>query len=335
MKTISWLILLACLSAKWTSSPFAAETALVKRDAVNVRGQHSTASEVITQLKKGDKVTVLEEITIKKPKPDEPSKWLRIQMPSTVPVWVFAQYINTDNKTVKAARLNLRAGPGENYSVVGVLEKGALIKPIRTIEEWIEVETPETAYAFIAENLVDRGSQSAVAEKPELTATKPKPVEATQPVTIPPAMETVKIDAAPKPPTDAAPLMIQPGETAILPPPAATTNIMAAPLLTPPPLGVPSTPVEDPAPKRTVRREGVVRGANSIQAPTAFELHSKETGKVLNYLYATSTNIVLKKYRGKNVFITGEEAMDERWRNTPVLKIESLELAPDANEQPH
>ena len=35
-------------------------------------------------------------------------------------------------------RLNLRAGPGENYSVLGRLEKGAAVKSIRTIEEWME-----------------------------------------------------------------------------------------------------------------------------------------------------------------------------------------------------
>ena len=330
MKTISWLIVVLCLSAKWLSSTFAAETAIVKRDAVNVRGQHSTASEVITQLKKGDKVTVLEEITIKKPKSDEPAQWLRIQMPSNVPVWVYSQYINTENKTVKAARLNLRAGPGENYSVVGVLEKGAAVKPIRTVEEWMEIESPDTAFAFIAENLVERGNQPLVAEKTEANIPKAKPVETVQPLVVPPPINTVNTETAPVLPKDTAPLLITSKENEL--PVPSQTNAMPPSIITPPPLGIPAVKSDEPAPKRIVRREGVVRGSISIQAPTAFELHSKETGKTLNYLYVTSTNIVLKKYRGKKVFITGEEAMDERWQNTPVLKIDSLELAPETNE---
>src|SRR5689334_12979685 len=63
-------------------------TAKVKQEAVNVRGQASFIGEVITHLKKGETVTVLEEIALKKPKKDEPAKWAKILMPTNTPVWV-------------------------------------------------------------------------------------------------------------------------------------------------------------------------------------------------------------------------------------------------------
>jgi uncharacterized protein YraI len=63
-------------------------------------------------------------------------------MPTNVPVWINASFIELTNSTVKPARLNMRAGPGEKHSVVGLLERGAAVKPIRTTDEWMEIETP-------------------------------------------------------------------------------------------------------------------------------------------------------------------------------------------------
>src|SRR6185503_505077 len=96
---------------------------------------------------RGDKVTVLERITVEKPKADEPTNWAKIKLPENTPVWVFAPFVK-DSK-VAATRLNLRAGPGENYSVLGRLNRGDDIKEIRKVEEWMEVQAPKDAYAFI------------------------------------------------------------------------------------------------------------------------------------------------------------------------------------------
>src|ERR1043165_4279249 len=52
--------------------------AIVKQNNVNVRGQADINSEVVIRLKKGDQVSILEEITLKKTKVDEPDKWARI-----------------------------------------------------------------------------------------------------------------------------------------------------------------------------------------------------------------------------------------------------------------
>lgn len=112
----SWVFTLGAFAC------FGQETGTVLEDRLNVRGQPSLAGEVITQLKKGETVSVLEEIAASKPKPGEPAKWLRIQMPANTPVWVSAAYIDAATKTTKPNRLNVRAGPGENFSVVARLE---------------------------------------------------------------------------------------------------------------------------------------------------------------------------------------------------------------------
>jgi len=69
-----------------------------------------------------------------------------------------------------------------------------------------------------------------------------------------------------------------------------------------------------------------VRGTFSIQSPTRFELVSPDTGKVINYLYTTSSSLDLRRYKGMRIIVTGEEGLDERWRNTPVITIQKIQV---------
>jgi hypothetical protein len=75
-----------------------------------------------------------------------------------------------------------------------------------------------------------------------------------------------------------------------------------------------------------VQREGIVGGTVSIQAPTHYQLESLDNGKVIDYLYTTSTNVVLKRYAGLTVLVQGEEGLDERWPNTPVITIQKIQV---------
>ena len=69
-------------------------------------------------------MTVLSQINLDKHKADEPAQWAKIALPASAHVWVCAKYIDATNNTVLPKKLNLRAGPGENYSVLGVIERG-------------------------------------------------------------------------------------------------------------------------------------------------------------------------------------------------------------------
>jgi hypothetical protein len=83
---------------------------------------------------------------------------------------------------------------------------------------------------------------------------------------------------------------------------------------------------EEPLPPRIVQREGVVRGTASIQAPTKFELVSPENGRAINYLHTTARDLDLRRYKGLRIVVTGEEGLDERWRNTPVITIQRIQV---------
>jgi len=265
------------------SEPLVPGSATVIASNVNVRGQARLNSEIVTRLTKGDTVTVLEEITLKNSKPDEPSAWAKIVLPAKAHAWVHSQFVDATNKTVIPKKLNLRTGPGENYSVIGTLQKGDAVKEVETKENWIKIDAPVNAFAFVAAAYLKSEAAKPVEPAPtqiaEAKPTAPPPVE-------PPTVET----------------------------PA-------------PPVAPPATPaVEEPPPKRIVQREGIVRGTTSIQSPTHYALVSPDTGKTINYLYTTSRFLDLSRYKGLRIIVTGEEGLDDRWPNTPVITIQKIQV---------
>ncbi len=118
--------------------------------SLTARGQAGLKGEVVAHLKQGDTVTVLSQINLDKHKVNEPAQWAQIAFPSSAHVWAFAKFIDKANNTVLSKKLNLRGGPGENYSVLGSIERGTAVNIIRTKGEWVEIEPPANAYAFVA-----------------------------------------------------------------------------------------------------------------------------------------------------------------------------------------
>jgi uncharacterized protein YgiM (DUF1202 family) len=284
---------LKAAAAALRADPLEPGPATVIASNVNVRGQARLNSEIVGRLTKGDTVTVLEEVTLKNSKPDEPSAWAKILLPPDIRVWVHSMYLDA-NKTVTPPRLNVRGGPGENYSVLGLLLRGETVNQVSARGDWIQIEAPTNAYAFMAAQY--------------LRQEPPAPVVAAVPVEPPtPAVVAEPPSVAPET-TDTPPAPIEPPVVDVNEPPAQ----IEAPL------------VEEPPPPRIVQREGFVRGTVSIQAPTAFALISPQTGRTINYLYTSSTNLDLSRYKGLHIIVTGEEGLDERWKNTPVITIQRI-----------
>ncbi len=170
----------------------------VKISNVNVRGRPSFAGETLGHVQKGDTVTVLEQITLGRTTKNEPADWAEIALPTGIPVWVDGEYIDAEAKTIKARRVNLRGGPGENFSVLGRLEKGATVKVIKKERGWAAIEAPTNAYAFVAAEFLEMLPPPAVV----VTAPPPVPAADAQPVaaaTPTPADATAPTAPAPGP----------------------------------------------------------------------------------------------------------------------------------------
>lgn len=291
-------------AAELKTVPLVAGPAVVDATHVNVRGQPRLNSEVVARLAKDQRVTVVEEITRNNSGPDEPSAWAKILLPSDVHVWVNTGFIDSASKTVKPKKLNVRGGPGENYSVLGRMERGDTVNPINTKGDWTEIEAPTNAYAFVAAQYLKQEPASAV-------STPVEPVATTATVTNEPALAAAAVETPTNTPT--ADLAANTPAAVTEQPVAAETN------------SAPAHP-DEPPPKRVVQREGIVRGTTSIQAPTHFELISPENHNTVDYLYTSSPNLDLRRYKGLRIIVTGEEGLEERWGNTPVITIEKIQV---------
>jgi hypothetical protein len=237
---------------------------------INARGQAGLKGEVVAHLKKGETVTVLDQINLDKHKANEPAQWAKIALPSSTHVWINSKYVDAASKTVSAKKLNMRGGPGENYSVLGVIERGSAVNEITTKGDWMQIDPPGNSYAFVA----------AMYLKQEAPAPAPTPVPEAQPMA-----------AAPSEPT--------------------------AP------------------PVRVVSHEGVVRPVGSIAAPTKYELYDPATDVNINYLYTTSPSLDLSRYVNMRIIVTGEEGLDARWKDTPLINIQSIQvIAQNAVQHP-
>jgi uncharacterized protein YgiM (DUF1202 family) len=299
--------------------------ATVKTGNVNVRGRASFTGETLGHVQKGDTVIVLEQITLSRTTKDEPAEWAQIAMPAGIPVWVDGEYIDAEAKTIKARRVNLRGGPGENFSVVGRLEKGAAIKEIKTERGWVAIEAPTNAYAFVAAEFLEMLPPPAVV----VTAPPPAPTPAPEPQVVnitTPAAPAVAAPTAPAP----GPQKSETEQELEALHRATAAEAAPAPVPVPAPAAEPApaaAATNEPVKPRVVTREGFVRRAFNIQAPTDFELHDIQSGKLIDYL-KPKPGQNFKIFIGTRVTITGPEAMDPRWTRTPVLEVESVDLMP-------
>jgi hypothetical protein len=297
------------------SAPLVAGPASVVASNVNVRGQAKLNSEVITRITKGQQVVVLEEIILKNSGPDEPSAWAKIILPATAHVWVHASFVDATTHAVKATKLKLRGGPGENYSMLGVLQKGDTVKEISVKGDWIEIEPPGDAYAFVAAQYLKQDATGALAasappnpDAPLVDTNTPAPVT---PLTNETALASPPVEIAAVPTVTNTPSL----DNSLTNPPAIETAS-----------GLPDAAADEPPPRRIVQHEGIVRGTGSIQAPTPFALISPDNGKPINYLHSSSASLDLHRYKGLRIIVTGEESLDERWRNTPVIDIQRIQV---------
>ncbi|MGO8767021.1 MAG: SH3 domain-containing protein [Limisphaerales bacterium] len=279
--------------------------ATVSASHVNIRGQAGLNGEAISHLAKGDTVTVLEQINLKKHASDEPAQWAKVAYPTNASIWVAAKYIDANN-TVSTKKLNLRAGPGENFSVVGVLNSGDSVSPIETKGHWMKITPPTNSYAFIAAMYltqtpeeVAQNTPPPAAEAQPMPAPTPTPVPAPQPIVAennqPPAPEQAQ---SPVPPT---------------------------------PETIPQVTYDSSIP-RVVSHEGVVRHVSSPITPTTYELYSLATDQNIDFLYAPTTNLDLGQYVGMQIIVTGQEDLAARWQ-IPVLTVQQIVVV-NANAVP-
>ena len=275
---------------------------------VNIRAKATIHSEVITQMQDGETVFVEEVILRPEAKGKDPARWAKIAYPTSASAWVHSLYVDAESGAVKPRKLNVRAGPGENYTSIGGLRSGDTVAQLGSKGDWLLIQPPEGTTAYVAAKLLRQEAPPDV----EVAEATTEPVDTEVVESQPEIAEGTEAGEPEVAMVDEESVSImEPGATDLEPLPEV------APML--------ETVPEEPLPPRIVDREGIVRAFTSPHAPSHYKLVSADNGRLINYLYTTSTNLDLGRYVGLHIVATGEEALDERWR-TPVLTLKRIVL---------
>lgn len=116
--------------------------ARVKSDRVNMRAKPDGAGEVVAQ------ATLDERLRVRAVEPE----WVQVSPPDRVDLWVHKDFVK-DGLSV-GEKVNVRAGAGINFSVVGQYTRGERVEVRGQFGEWLKV-APSNSALWVSRDLVD------------------------------------------------------------------------------------------------------------------------------------------------------------------------------------
>lgn len=134
----------------WSSGIFADSfpfIGMVTKDGANVRAGSNTNFESLYQAKKGEKIIVQGKVY----------SWYKIALPKDKTCFISAKYVKAtgvDIGIVEANRVNIRAKPGENYTIIGQARQGETVKISGKSDGWYAISPLDNCYGWIHEKLV-------------------------------------------------------------------------------------------------------------------------------------------------------------------------------------
>ena len=152
MKTLKLLLLLTlvsflsdgpCFSASEENLP---KIGFVKNDDAQVRAGDNINFEPLCNLAKGDPVKII----------DKRYSWFKITLPKKAHIYIKNDYVDISQQKdigeVIAQSVNLRAGPGTKYSIMGQVSEPEIVTVVSEKDGWYEIEPPQGTAGWIHSN---------------------------------------------------------------------------------------------------------------------------------------------------------------------------------------
>jgi len=137
----------------------------VLKDNSNLRARAALNVEVAGQVAAG------QELAVKSMDLD----WVEVYVPTNIDFWVLGDYLK-DGQVVCRQKVNVRAGPGLNFTVVGQLNNGESVSLRGIHADWAKIAPPESCSLWISRPLVE-----IIAPEPPPAPARVGPVAAPQP----------------------------------------------------------------------------------------------------------------------------------------------------------
>ena len=242
---------------------------------INLRAKADPQSEVVGQV--GDGVILLAR--------SFQDQWVEVVPPDTIELWIHRDFIK-DN-AVTAPKLNYRAGPGINFSMMGTLYKGDKVTPIGEFGDWIKIKPPTGSSLWVSRQYVQVLEPEKA--KPAMSETAP-PMGAVR------SVDTGKVR------TVSAPVV----STIVSETENEGPKAVAQPEEPKAPADLQLIPLEGQG--RLVQRDGILRPVGFIFGrPTRFRLVRYDDDRGVTICYVRGNNGQLKDFVGERLLIRGRE----------------------------
>jgi N-acetylmuramoyl-L-alanine amidase len=149
-----------CFSSEDTEEDFP-KIGFIKDEVVDVRSGDNINFESLCRLRKGDAVKII----------GKRYSWFKVLLPSRAYLYIKSEYVDTASKkgegVVNALHVNLRAGPGTNYSIVGQVSKPGVVKVLSEEDGWSKIEPLEGVIGWIESSQVKFSMDDNIEEEVE------------------------------------------------------------------------------------------------------------------------------------------------------------------------
>lgn len=135
----------------------------VTGDRVSLRAKPDISSELLDRAMRGEELVFL----------GETNEWVAVQAPDSLHFWVSGEYLQ--NGVVVPAKLNIRSGPSQNYSVVHVAKKGDTVALRGEFNEWIKIAPPAGSRVWISKKYTEAIAPPEPEPEPEPVVVAPEP----------------------------------------------------------------------------------------------------------------------------------------------------------------
>lgn len=291
MKTNPTLLIWAALVAA-TAATLPAQTPVrITADRVNLRAQPRLTAEVIAQAAYDDRL-VAREIG---------AEWVAVGAPASVDLWVMKPYVQVPQNTIGAQRVNVRAGPGINYTIVDTLSLGDPVEPRgEEMGDWIKIAPPPNACVWVSREYVEVLAGTAAEPSAQIApSAEGAPAEKAAA-----RKKTARQKKSKAPPPAPAPEPVLP--TPIVSPSVPGTDAAAREIPVPPPAQLKLIPLEGQGRFKEV--EGELRAAPLInEAPTRYRIVRWQNNRwqILCHVYGEAAKF--RSLQDKRVRMKGRE----------------------------
>jgi len=293
------------LAAGAVRGPAADVSATIAGDRVNLRARPTLQAEVVGQVNDGDRIVVR----------SFSNEWVEVAPPAGIEFCVHRDFVKDGR--VQVSKLQVRAGPGINYSKVGMMVKGDAVKVIGEFGEWLKIAPPPGCSLWVTRSMV---------KLPE-----PKPVVAAKPAVVAAATSAVVVAAGPKPVAvppsvpPAVPAPVRPAVPAPVAPPPAVASAAPAAAVAYTPDDLRLAPVDNQG--AVVMREGRVRTTVLVLGrPSRYHLVDEAGGETVCYLRGNDAQ--LRTFVDRRLRIRGRQFWVQGNRH-PVVVVD--QIAPIGN----